>query len=94
MYYTKIQAAGLLIALLPIFSVAQAHTRPYRQDQPARTDTTTVQVKDPVCGMKVKLPFRISSVWQGRTFGFCNASCKARFDKNPSNYTKNNNRKH
>jgi uncharacterized membrane protein YraQ (UPF0718 family)/YHS domain-containing protein len=43
-------------------------------------------VRDPVCGMNVdrSTPFR--SDWQGRTYYFCGAGCKSRFDADPASF--------
>ena len=45
--------------------------------------------KDPVCGMMVD-PKRAagSSVFGGKMFYFCSASCKASFDKAPTKYAR------
>ncbi len=45
--------------------------------------------KDPVCGMEVD-PKRAagSSSYGGKTYYFCNAGCKAAFDKNPAKFAK------
>lgn len=42
--------------------------------------------KDPVCGMTVddKSPHR--STLAGRTYVFCSAACKTRFDQEPGRY--------
>ncbi|HLN45985.1 MAG: YHS domain-containing protein [Chloroflexota bacterium] len=46
-------------------------------------------MKDPVCGMTVdEKTAKIKSDYMGKTYYFCNASCKATFDKNPSKYAK------
>jgi YHS domain-containing protein len=45
-------------------------------------------VKDPVCGMSVdekKANYR--SEYMGKTYYFCNQSCKIVFDKNPERFT-------
>ena len=43
--------------------------------------------KDPVCGMTVnEKGAKFTSEHAGKTFYFCNASCKSTFDKNPSRY--------
>ncbi len=43
--------------------------------------------KDPVCGMMVdEKKAKIKSEYMGKTYYFCNASCKATFDKNPTKY--------
>jgi YHS domain-containing protein len=46
-------------------------------------------VKDPVCGMKVdpaKAQFK--SEYEGKTYYFCSADCKTKFDANPAQYLK------
>ncbi|MCW3996796.1 MAG: YHS domain-containing protein [Candidatus Bathyarchaeota archaeon] len=43
--------------------------------------------KDPVCGMMVdEKKAKFTSEYNGKTFYFCAASCKATFDKNPAKY--------
>jgi YHS domain-containing protein len=45
--------------------------------------------KDPVCGMTVdekKAPAK--SDYNGKTYYFCNPSCKKAFDADPSKYVK------
>lgn len=43
--------------------------------------------KDPVCGMSVdEKTAKIKSEHMGKTYYFCNQSCKVMFDKNPSKY--------
>jgi len=40
--------------------------------------------KDPVCGMTVEEKTAPASyVYNGTTYYFCHASCKAKFEKNP-----------
>ncbi|MDZ4803219.1 MAG: YHS domain-containing protein [Bryobacteraceae bacterium] len=48
--------------------------------------TTTTQI-DPVCGMQVD-PSRAvgSSEHTGKTYYFCSPGCKAKFDKNPTEF--------
>ena len=43
--------------------------------------------KDPVCGMMVdeKTAAAIAS-YEGRTYYFCSASCKSKFEKEPRKY--------
>lgn len=42
---------------------------------------------DPVCRMTVdEKTAKIKSDYEGKTYYFCNPSCKATFDKNPSKY--------
>lgn len=45
--------------------------------------------KDPICGMMVDPKHAAgSSVYQGKTYYFCNVGCKRTFDKNPAKYAK------
>ena len=45
--------------------------------------------KDPVCGMIVdEKTSKLKSEFGGKTFFFCNASCKTTFDKNPAKFVK------
>ena len=45
--------------------------------------------KDPVCGMMVDEKRAAgTSAYQGKTYYFCNAGCKASFDKNPVKFAK------
>jgi YHS domain-containing protein len=43
--------------------------------------------KDPICGMNVdEKTVEFKSEYKGKTFYFCNQSCKVTFDKNPTRY--------
>ena len=43
--------------------------------------------KDPVCGMQVDENRAAGkSEYDGRTYYFCSASCKTKFDQNPKQY--------
>lgn len=43
--------------------------------------------KDPICGMMVdEKTAKLKSNYMGKTYYFCNASCKATFEKNPAKY--------
>jgi len=45
--------------------------------------------KDPVCNMEVnEKTAKLKSDYNGKTYYFCNPSCKSNFDKNPSRYVK------
>ena len=45
--------------------------------------------KDPVCGMTVdEKKAAATSSYQGKTYYFCSAGCKATFDKAPVTYVK------
>ena len=47
-----------------------------------------VMTKDPVCGMQVD-PTKAAgtSEFQGKTYVFCSAVCKRKFDSNPQQYS-------
>ena len=42
--------------------------------------------RDPVCGMTVDRSTKFRSDWQGRTYYFCGAGCKSRFDADPETF--------
>jgi YHS domain-containing protein len=43
--------------------------------------------KDPVCGMNVdEKTTKLKTEYMGKTYYFCNQSCKTTFDKNPARY--------
>jgi YHS domain-containing protein len=45
-------------------------------------------VKDVVCKMKIdKRTAEFKSEYKGKTYYFCSANCKTKFDKNPEKYT-------
>ena len=44
--------------------------------------------KDPICGMSVdEKTAKFKSDYKGKTYYFCNQTCKTTFDKNPAKYT-------
>jgi YHS domain-containing protein len=49
----------------------------------------STMAKDPVCGMEVdENKAAGSSVYNGKKYFFCAASCKSRFEKEPEKYAK------
>ncbi len=45
--------------------------------------------KDPVCNMEVnEKTAKWKSDYKGKTYYFCNPSCKSTFEKNPTKYAK------
>lgn len=61
--------------------------------EPSKADTAIVSTLqedgiDPVCHMKVKKGATLTSTYKGKQYGFCNPSCKERFDKKPEEYIK------
>ncbi len=46
-------------------------------------------MKDPVCGMVVdEKKVAATAVQKGKTYYFCSANCKAKFEKEPDRYAK------
>lgn len=46
-------------------------------------------MKDPICGMTVdEKSAKFKSEHMGKTYYFCSAMCKQRFDSNPHKYAK------
>lgn len=39
--------------------------------------------KDPVCGMEVREGKAVESTYMGKTYYFCNKSCRRAFDSKP-----------
>lgn len=45
--------------------------------------------KDPVCGMNVdEAKAAEKSTYEGRTYHFCSAGCREKFERNPQQYAK------
>lgn len=43
--------------------------------------------KDPVCGMLVDTKRAVAtSIYKGKSFWFCSASCKEKFEKDPGRF--------
>jgi xanthine dehydrogenase accessory factor len=60
--------------------VAWRHTKP-------RSAAELVEAVDPVCGMTVSIAgARETAVHEGRTYYFCGAGCRARFEADPARY--------
>lgn len=52
----------------------------------AATDSPVASTKDPVCGMTVKSDTPHRAEHQGRTYYFCSAGCRMRFEADPARY--------
>ena len=46
----------------------------------------TQKIIDIVCGMEIKKDNPLSSVYNGKTYYFCNQNCKDNFNANPTTY--------
>jgi len=57
------------------------------RETPARLPTVTSETRDPICGMTVDMGnAKHKSEYEGKTFFFCCASCKQKFEKQPELY--------
>jgi xanthine dehydrogenase accessory factor len=62
-------------------------SRTMEQKDTTVSSTETQESKDPVCGMTVDISAaKYKSEFDGRTFYFCCAGCKQRFDEQPDKY--------
>jgi len=50
--------------------------------------TEAEKVKDPVCGMMIINNENVKSIFNEKTYYFCSITCKAEFDRNPTNFVK------
>ncbi|HHT9133555.1 MAG TPA: YHS domain-containing protein [Candidatus Avalokitesvara rifleensis] len=44
------------------------------------------KIPDAVCGMQVDKASALSAEYEGKTYYFCSAACKANFDKDPKKF--------
>jgi YHS domain-containing protein len=51
-----------------------------------RPERRPEMAKDPVCGMDIGENQRLKSTYAEKTYFFCSASCKAKFDEKPGRY--------
>ena len=53
-------------------------------------ETTDKETKDPVCGMTVdRQKSTAASAYRGKTYHFCSASCRDKFEQAPEKYAVN-----
>lgn len=45
-----------------------------------------VNAEDPVCHMKTAEYLKFTATYKNKVYGFCSASCKDEFNKNPETY--------
>jgi xanthine dehydrogenase accessory factor len=59
-------------------------SQPIKREKPAIAPVEQQEAKDPICGMTVNVSAaKHKSEYDGRTFYFCCAGCKQKFDKQP-----------
>lgn len=72
---------ALLLALNTSYAQAQEPTK-------KKKEQTKMELKDPVCHMKVSKDAKIVATHKDHQYGFCSESCKTRFVANPEKYVK------
>jgi len=61
-----------------------------KDDRIVKTKEDVKMAKDPVCGMNVDEKTAAgTAVYKGKTYYFCSAACKAKFEKEPDKHVKN-----
>ncbi|MGI6295633.1 MAG: YHS domain-containing protein [Armatimonadota bacterium] len=78
--------AALGVSVTPVFtSIGQAGRK-----APAKASKKVVSAVCPVMGSKIPDVTKAAgkSVYKGKTYYFCCAGCKPKFDKNPAKYAK------
>ena len=62
--------------------VAWRHVRPDAPEESPRAE----ELIDPVCGMTVSADATETALYEGRTYAFCGAGCRRRFEADPAGY--------
>lgn len=55
---------------------------------PGKLNVKVVNNEDPICHMEIPKFLKDTTVYKGKTYGFCNVYCKQEFKKNPKKYVK------
>lgn len=86
-----LSAACLAVSIL---SCSQQSTETQKVNKDGRKMTAqklnvkVVNDEDPICHMKTAQFLKDTTVYKGKTYGFCNTYCKQEFKKNPKKYVK------
>lgn len=82
----------LFIVLLSVCSCQSADTNSHSSENmstaspPNPSVASFVNTIDPVCGMEVNAQSTDSFEHEGKLYGFCSASCRETFAKDPAKY--------
>ncbi|MBK1894382.1 YHS domain-containing protein [Chryseobacterium paridis] len=86
----------ILTALLSIslLSCAQEapkvkHAKNMNMPKENLKNVKVVNAEDPVCHMKTADYLKFTATYKNKVYGFCSASCKDEFNKNPAKYVQN-----
>ncbi|HSL22968.1 MAG TPA: YHS domain-containing protein [Vicinamibacterales bacterium] len=87
---TVLAISTLCVSLLAASSTATLAAAPGDIQDTKATTTAPAQERDPICGMsvdaaKAKAAGRTTQ-YEGKTYYFCNDSCKKQFDSDPAKY--------
>ena len=83
-------AVGAVLMSLSTIIVA-FNSQTLRKYEPKGAEFMAAQplLKDPVCGMEVDQSTEHKADYDGKTYYFCSAGCKEKFESNPQKYAKN-----
>jgi YHS domain-containing protein len=77
----------ILASIISIFTYAcnTSEVKVEKQNTPTPPITSRfANTKDPNCSMDVTNDYTDTLIHDGKVFGFCSASCKTAFEKNPA----------
>lgn len=75
-----------LLALVFALASCQQPSQPQSGSTPRAEALVLASDTDLVCGMKVDASVTDTAHYQGKVYGFCNASCKEEFAANPQKF--------
>lgn len=82
-------ATAAVLLSTPVFAHNHEGGHGQHSEPPANAQAKPELVTDPVCGMKIDPKTAAGkSVYDGKTYYFCSADEKAKFDKEPAKYVK------
>lgn len=86
---TRLVFMSLLSISLSFACQNSTNTTEQANDKPAEINAEVVQFaneKDPICGMSIDSKTTEIAEYDGKKYGFCSASCKTDFLKDPAKY--------
>ncbi|MBT2621838.1 MULTISPECIES: YHS domain-containing protein [Chryseobacterium] len=88
MKHKLILTALLSISLLSCAQEAPKVKHSKSMDTPKENlkNVKVVNAEDPVCHMKTADYLKFTATYKNKVYGFCSASCKNEFNKNPEKY--------
>lgn len=85
---------NLVILAIGIIALSSCEQKPKIEVKHATSMNSTgenlkvkvVNAEDPVCHMKTDEFLKETAEYDGKTYGFCSANCKKKFEENPEKY--------